>query len=284
MGTWNTGLFSNDTTCDVKETYMSFLKQQLSDEDAYRNTCAEYEELIGSDEEDLFWFALADVQWNVGRLLPEVKEATLAFLHKPIDADRWDGAPKLIARWKNTLQKLEDKITSPMPPRKLIPKPIEYTRNPWEVGDVYAYQFHTEKAIECGFEGKYILFQKIGNAYYCDGEMHSLIQVFEGVFDYIPGVDVIKGLRILPLINPPGKKWLPNDIADYIPSFEHYLNAIFVNESPRAYPKKYLTYVGAISIPNVENKARRYHELSWHKDRMEDWLIEWYLDWQGVEY
>lgn len=36
MGTWNARLFSNDTTYDVKDTYMEFLKQQLSDEEGVR--------------------------------------------------------------------------------------------------------------------------------------------------------------------------------------------------------------------------------------------------------
>ena len=34
------------------------------------------------EEEPLFWFALADTQWNYGRLLPSVKEKALLFLSK----------------------------------------------------------------------------------------------------------------------------------------------------------------------------------------------------------
>ena len=35
MGTWNKRLYSNDTTCDVRDTYIDFLKQQFSNEKAY---------------------------------------------------------------------------------------------------------------------------------------------------------------------------------------------------------------------------------------------------------
>lgn len=35
MGTWNAGLFCNDTTCDVRDTYLNFLKLQLNNEEAY---------------------------------------------------------------------------------------------------------------------------------------------------------------------------------------------------------------------------------------------------------
>ena len=54
MGTWNAGLFSNDITCDVKDTYMKFLEQQWGNQKAYQKTREEYEELIGTDEEALF--------------------------------------------------------------------------------------------------------------------------------------------------------------------------------------------------------------------------------------
>ena len=38
MGTWGSGLYSNDSTTDVKEIYMQFLQQQFSNEEAYEKT------------------------------------------------------------------------------------------------------------------------------------------------------------------------------------------------------------------------------------------------------
>lgn len=32
MGAWGSSLYANDTTCDVRDTYMNFLQEQLSDE------------------------------------------------------------------------------------------------------------------------------------------------------------------------------------------------------------------------------------------------------------
>ena len=73
MGTWSTKLYGNDTTSDVRDTYIEYLRKTANDEDAYRKTCDEYNELIGTDEEALFWFALADVINNIYIHLKEQK-------------------------------------------------------------------------------------------------------------------------------------------------------------------------------------------------------------------
>ena len=130
MGTWNAGLFSNDTTLDVRDTYMELLKQQLSNEEAYEKTYKEYEELIGDEEEPLFWYALADTQWNVGRLMPEVKKRALDYISVLGGASVWEETPKRIEKWKNTLKKLEDKLNSEMPPEKDICRRAVITARP----------------------------------------------------------------------------------------------------------------------------------------------------------
>jgi len=77
MGTWSSSLYGNDTTLDVRDSYTDYLLEQLSNQEALEKTLADYQELIGTDEEPLFWFALAETQWKVGRLTPEVKEKAL---------------------------------------------------------------------------------------------------------------------------------------------------------------------------------------------------------------
>lgn len=179
MGTWNAGLFSNDTTCDVKDTYIECLKQQLSNEEAYRKTYEEYEELIGTDEEPLFWYALADTQWNAGRLMPEVKDKALECIQNKGGLDFWEERPKGALKWQKTMQKLKEKIESPMPPEKKFPKPIVFKTNPWNIGDVYAYQFHSKQATELGLSGKYILIQKLADIEYFENTIYSVVQVFD---------------------------------------------------------------------------------------------------------
>ena len=83
MGAWQSSLYGNDTTCDVRDAYMDCLKEQLSNQEAFEKIFEEYEELIGDEyEEPLFWFALAETQWKVGRLTENVKERALEWIEK----------------------------------------------------------------------------------------------------------------------------------------------------------------------------------------------------------
>ena len=65
MGAWSSSLYGNDMTCDVRDAYMKFLKEQLSNEEVYEKTMETFNETIGGDEEPLLWFALTETQWKV---------------------------------------------------------------------------------------------------------------------------------------------------------------------------------------------------------------------------
>ena len=108
MGAWGTGLYANDTTCDVRSTYMDFLQEQLSNQEAYEKTYEMYKDCIGDiDEEPLFWFALAETQWKVGRLMPEVKVKALEWIEKEGGVLLWEDSPVGSSGWKKTLEKLK---------------------------------------------------------------------------------------------------------------------------------------------------------------------------------
>ena len=150
MGFWGPGLYSNDTTMDVRDTYKGFLGDQLSSEEAHEKTLEQYQELIGSDEEPLFWFAFAETHWRVGRLLPEVKDKALNWIERGGGLDLWEENPKGKIGWQGTLLKLKEKLESPMPRERKFPK---IDLNPWSMHDVYAYQLHGEHAEKRGLEG-----------------------------------------------------------------------------------------------------------------------------------
>lgn len=57
MGTWSRKLYGNDVTCDVRDTYIDFLHEQESNEDAENKTLNRYAEYMGTDEECLVWDA-----------------------------------------------------------------------------------------------------------------------------------------------------------------------------------------------------------------------------------
>ena len=73
MGAWGTSLYANDTTLDIKDFYMSLLRNEKSNEEALKLTLEEFNDLIGDDEEPLSWFALSETMWQVGRMTSEIK-------------------------------------------------------------------------------------------------------------------------------------------------------------------------------------------------------------------
>ena len=50
MGAWGSSLYANDTTCDVRDVYLGFLQEQLSNQEAYEKTVDKCNEYIESDE------------------------------------------------------------------------------------------------------------------------------------------------------------------------------------------------------------------------------------------
>ena len=152
MSAWGTSLYSNDTASDIRGDYIDRLKRGKTNEEATREIVEENTDIIGDNEEEpLFWFALADTQWNYGRLLPEVKEKALFFLTQKHVLDRWnESGHKQIAAWNKTLDLLKHKLESPQPVEKKITKYNLYQCK-WKLGDVYAYRFSGKYSVEKGF-------------------------------------------------------------------------------------------------------------------------------------
>ena len=270
MGFWGTGLYSNDSTCDVRDTYKGFLCDQLSNEEAYRRTLEQYQELIGSDEEPLFWYALAETQWRVGRLTPEVKDITLEWIDRGGALDLWENESSGINGWKKTLIKLGEKLESPMPKEKRFPK---IDMNPWQLHDVYAYQLHGEEAIENGMDGKYMLLQKMSEEEHYHGGrrvMQMQLHAIDHVFNEMPKLDDINRYRILPIGTPPRQR----------PEGPLVMNGYIYMEKPSEYPKKHLTFLG--NKPGPANSKIALFDMGWYI--IDNNLVYNYLFWKDKEY
>ncbi|MCD7811271.1 MAG: hypothetical protein LUG91_05395 [Ruminococcus sp.] len=75
MGYWGTGLYQNDVSDEVKESYLRALKNGNDNLTATKNIMEQCSDYIADEEDSIyFWLTLADTQWNMGRLLPDVKE------------------------------------------------------------------------------------------------------------------------------------------------------------------------------------------------------------------
>ena len=161
MGAWGANLYQDDVALDVKDEYKDNLRKGKTNEEAMQEIIDKYQELL-EDEEDrgVFWLALADTQWNLGRLDEQVKEQALEIIELGTDLKRWEINEKLYNKRKEILEKIKEKLLSPQPEEKRMPKYRTY-KCEWKNGDVFAYQLKSEYAKEQGLEDKYLIIQKI---------------------------------------------------------------------------------------------------------------------------
>ena len=168
MGTWGAGLYQNDISDDVRTEFQELFNEQgMNAESITEKLLEEYKPLMGvKEEEPLFWFALAETQWRYGVLMPEVKQKALEWIKRNPELQDVQIIDKKTAhkKWPVTLQKLEEKLNSPMPkerkPKKKKPRQVIWPCD-WNVGDVYAYPLENDKAREKGLNGRYLLIRMI---------------------------------------------------------------------------------------------------------------------------
>ena len=74
MGTWGAGLYQDDVAEDVRDYYMNQLRKGKSGAEVTLELIDDYNcEIFDTEDAPIFWFALADTQWNLGRLEEHVK-------------------------------------------------------------------------------------------------------------------------------------------------------------------------------------------------------------------
>ena len=86
MGSWGPNLYQDDLAEDIRNKYKDLLKRgkngaQITDEflKIYKV------ELSDDDDASIFWFALADTQWDLGRLEERVKNQALFYIENNIN-------------------------------------------------------------------------------------------------------------------------------------------------------------------------------------------------------
>ncbi len=143
MGAWGTGIFQDDTACDVRDDYRSFLGDGLSGQDATARIVKEYaSSLADPDEASVVWLALAATQWKLGRLDAETLRQALQVIDSGSNLVRWKGDPKDFAKRQTALEKLRLQILSPQPGEKKVRKQILATCD-WPVGTLVAYRLNS---------------------------------------------------------------------------------------------------------------------------------------------
>ncbi|HZD75885.1 MAG TPA: hypothetical protein VE218_02700, partial [Acidobacteriaceae bacterium] len=154
MGAWGTAVFSDDTACDVRESYLDHLGDGLSGPDATKALLRQWSgSLTDRDESPVFWLSLAATQWRCGRLESEVLREALNVINNGSDLARWHPGSKDFNKRKLVLEKLRLQLTSSQPPEKRVSKRFRDS-NEWAVGDLVAYRLPS---------GRFVILRTIGH-------------------------------------------------------------------------------------------------------------------------
>ena len=95
MGAWGTGLFDDDTTCDVKDQFIEYIEEGNSAEEATKLILEEYVDEFDIEEEleemSLVYIDLAAIQLEKGCLQEEVRNKAIALIERA-DLELWEEA------------------------------------------------------------------------------------------------------------------------------------------------------------------------------------------------
>lgn len=160
-------LYQSDLAMEVKSRYLT--KLHCGEEEVASSLMKEFEhELLDVDDAPLFWLALADIQWDYGRLDNIVKANALALIDAILRCETNENNSMLL----NLRNKL---LTSPPVQRKITRKRLY--RCTWKLGDVYAFQLSCDYAKELKIDGRFLLFHKIGETEYYPGHIIPIVRV-----------------------------------------------------------------------------------------------------------
>ena len=201
MGFWGLDLYDNDTTSDIKnyceiQFFQAFNAKQVQDK-----ALQKFGELIGTDEEPLFWLVLADVAYNFGDISDEIKNKALTLIDKYAFVENFDDLSDR-KKWRETLDALKMKLNSASVLKNKTVKKSNINRHNWKTGDVFSFCFKSDWSKKIGLYEKYILFQALTDEEYDDfGYLSIVVQFFNKAFINIPNNLDIKKLNILPVDN-----------------------------------------------------------------------------------
>jgi hypothetical protein len=182
MGAWGTGIFQDDTACDVRDEYRDHIGNGLSAEEATARILKNYaSSLADPGEAGVVWLALAATQWKLGRLDNDTLQHALYVIDSGSDLERWGNAGKDHAARKAALEKLRTQITSAQPLPRKIEKRVLCECN-WKSGELVALRL---------LSGKLTVFRVIGH--HTDrGGTYPVCELLDWSGDAIPSAEVLQ--------------------------------------------------------------------------------------------
>ncbi|MDG4655456.1 DUF4259 domain-containing protein [Ectobacillus antri] len=115
MGAWGTGIFDNDTTCDVRDDFFEFLEEGLSVQEATQQVLDTHlEEFEEEDLEVISWVytGLAAAQLEKNVLQEEIRVKAIDLINQGADLELWaeSGEDEDYEERKKVLSELRSKL------------------------------------------------------------------------------------------------------------------------------------------------------------------------------
>lgn len=272
MAAWGPKLYQDDIAEDVRSYYKEQLHYGKTGVEITQELLKQYEYLLEDmDDAPVFWFALADTQWSLGRLEDVVKEKALYHIREGNDIKRWKSeSPKEAKIREKVLLELEQKLLSPQPEEKKVSKYRLYHCE-WKVGDVFAYQLSSEYGREKGYVGKYLYFVKVDESSWYPGHIVPRVYFYWTISESILSLDELVNLDYIPqFYKPTVYKDKPNKQVEYL--------LTLLNTSSRVIPKKQLTYIGNVgNVRRMDNESLESYKTEWRN--FEEYIINNFEIW-----
>ena len=143
MGTWGTGISSNDTYADIYDEFFELYDDGLSVKEITERLIASNKETINEpDSSNDFWFALAKAQWECKKLDTDVFDKVRTIIETGANLEMWrkqDADEKSIAKRKVVLNKFlaqlqTERAKAKSKKKKVIRQPV------FEKGDCLTYR------------------------------------------------------------------------------------------------------------------------------------------------
>lgn len=117
MGTWGTGISSNDTYADIYGEFIDLYNEGLSVEEITEKLIADNQETINlSEDANNFWFAIANAQWECKALDKTLFERVEKIIRNGEDLVVWkelEATPADLKQREKVLNKFLEKLQKP---------------------------------------------------------------------------------------------------------------------------------------------------------------------------
>lgn len=141
-------LFDDDLACDVRDLFRELLGRGKTVAKASATLMDNFHDVLGTQEECVFWLALAAVQWEYGMLQPQLLKRALSIVDSGADLERWLDNARLLDERRKVLAFLTERLASPnRKPKRVDRKKRHPLHLEWECGDVIAYQLPSMRFI-----------------------------------------------------------------------------------------------------------------------------------------